>query len=94
VWYFSRERFATNYFHGLMLLAFYIENVDGIRILFKATVLCARHHTILYYITIQYFIFFGFFGFVPYTYTTCRGNVCYVRILDYGRRGGVGNAVE
>jgi hypothetical protein len=34
VWYFSEEEFATNYFHGHMLLALYIENVDGIRILF------------------------------------------------------------
>ncbi len=90
--YFSGEEFATNYFHGHMLLALYIESVDGIHILFKTTVLCARYHTILYYITIQYFIF-CFFVFIPYTYTTCRGDVCYVRILDYGRRGDVGNAV-
>ncbi len=90
MWYFSGEEFATNYSHGHMLLALYIENVDGIRILFKATVLCARYHMILYYITIQYFIFFVFFVFVPYTYTTCRGDICYVRMLDYGRRGDVG----
>ncbi len=35
--------FATNCFHGRMLLAHYVENVDGVRILFKATVLYARH---------------------------------------------------
>jgi hypothetical protein len=61
---------------------------------FKATVLCARYHTILYYITIQYFIFLFFFVFLPYTYTKCGGDVCHVRMLHYGRRGDVGNAVE
>jgi hypothetical protein len=39
VWYFSGEMFATNYFHGHMLLALYVENVDGVRIVIKATVL-------------------------------------------------------
>jgi hypothetical protein len=78
-----------------MLLSLYIENVDGIRILFIATVLCARHHTILYYITIQYFFCFLFFLFLYHTHTQhVGGDVCYARILDYGRRGDVGNAVE
>ncbi len=94
MWYFSGERFATSYFRGHVLLALYVENIDGIRILFKTTILYARYHTILYYITIQYFIFLWFFGFVPYTYTACRGDVCYVKILGYERRGDVGDAVE
>jgi hypothetical protein len=51
-----------------MLLALYVENVDGIRIWFKATVLYARYRTILYYITIQYFIFL-FFLVLYHTHT-------------------------
>ncbi len=89
--------FATNYFHGRKLLALYVENVDGVRILSKATVFYALYRTVQYCITLPYSIYFFlgfFFGFVPCTYTTCRGDVCYVRILGYERRGDVGDAVE
>ncbi len=86
--------FATNYFHGRMLLALYVEDVDGVRILIKLQYYMPD--TIRYCITLPYsiFLFLFFFGFVPYTYTTCRGDVCYVRILGYERRGDVGDAVE
>jgi hypothetical protein len=90
VWYFSGEMFATSYFRGHMLLALYVEDIDGIRILCKATILCPiPYDIVLHYHTVFYF-FVVFCGFVPYTYTICRGDV----ILGYERRGDVGDAVE
>ncbi len=54
--------------------------------------------TIRYCITLPYSVLFffvcGYFGFVPYTYTSYRGDVCYVKMLGYERRGDVGDAVE
>jgi hypothetical protein len=68
----------------LMVFVFYL----------SYSIMCPTPYDIvLHYHTVFYFFLF-FFDFVPYTYTTCRGDVCYVRILDYGRRGDVGNAVE
>jgi hypothetical protein len=49
---------------------------------------------VLHYHTVCYF--FGFFVlfFVPYTNTNCGGDICYIGILGYGGRGGVGNGIE
>ncbi len=86
---------ATYCFHGHMLLALYVESVYGVRILFICSydIICPiSYNIVLHYHTVFYF--FVFFCFVPYTYTSCRGDVCYVRILGYERRGDVEDAVE
>ncbi len=80
MWYFSGEMFAKNYFHGRMLLALYMENVDGVRILIKATVFYARYRTILYYITIQYIFCFLFFLVLYHTHTQHVGGM-YVMLV-------------
>jgi hypothetical protein len=63
----------VTFFHGHVLLALYVEDIDDIRILFKATIFCPiPYNIVLYYHTVFYF-FVVFCGFIPYTDTICRG---------------------
>jgi hypothetical protein len=75
---FQGKCLPTSYCHGHVLLAFYVEDIDGIRILFKLQYY-ARYHTILYYITVHYFFFcVWFFVFLYHTHTQYVGeNACY-----------------
>ncbi len=91
MWYFSGEMFATSYFRGHVLLALYVENIDGIRILFKATILCP----IPYDIVLPYHTVFYFFVVLYHTQTQYVGGMyVMIKILGYERRGDVGDAVE
>jgi hypothetical protein len=74
---FQGKCLLTSYFHGHVLLALYAEDIDGIHILFKATIICPIPHDIVfYYHTVFYF--FLFFLVLYHTHTQYVGEtVCY-----------------
>jgi hypothetical protein len=99
----SRFSFCVVFFRGRVCYKLFpwpyapgpfMENVDGIHILFESySIMCPiPYDIVLHYHTVYYFLVF--FVFVPYTYTKCGGDICYVGILDYEGRGSVGNGVE
>ncbi len=74
MWYFSGEMFATNYFRGHMLLALYVEDIDGIGILFKATILCPiPYDIVLHYVPYSILFFLCFFLVLYHTHTQYVG---------------------
>ncbi len=72
MWHFSRKMFVqTSYCHSHVLLALYMETIDGILTLFKAAIICPiPYNVVLYYRTVFYF--FGFF-ILYHTHTQYAG---------------------
>jgi hypothetical protein len=74
VLYFSGEMFATSYFRGHMFLALYVEDIKGIRILFRTTILCPiPYDIVLHYQTVFYF--FVVFLVLYHTHTQYVGGM-------------------
>jgi hypothetical protein len=71
---FQGKCLLTSYFHGHVLLALYVEDIDGIHILFKATIICPIPHDIVLYYHTVFYLFVFFFGFIPYSHRICRGD--------------------
>jgi hypothetical protein len=46
---FKGNVYSTSYFHDHVLLALYVEDIDGIRNLFKAAIICPIPYDIVLY---------------------------------------------